>query len=143
MRLAELMQPDVKTIPESRSAEEAWELMQLHHFHHLVATEGVAVVGIISDGDLRNVRPALRRELSVASLMSRDVVTATPHTTVREAANLMRGRSVGCLPVMEGEHLVGIVTTTDLLELLGRSGVDRHHEAPQVRRTARHPRPNE
>jgi CBS domain-containing protein len=43
---------------------------------------------------------------------------------VREAANLMRGRSIGCLPVLDGRKLVGIVTVTDLLELLGR-GAER------------------
>ena len=141
MRLADLMQPDVKTISDSCPAEEAWELMNSNRFHHLVVTQGPLVVGVISDGDLRGVHPNLRREVSVAALMNRDVVTATPHTTVREAANLMRGRSVGSLPVMDGDRLVGIVTTTDLLELLGRSGLDRGHEPPQVRRTARHPRP--
>ena len=142
MRLADLMQTDVKTITDGRPAEEAWELMKLHGFHHLVVTQGTQVVGVISDGDLRNVRPQLRRELSVASLMNRDVVTAKPHTLVRDAANLMRGRAVGCLPVMEGADLVGIVTTTDLLELIARSGLDRSHLAPQVRQTARFPRAN-
>jgi len=142
MRLADLMQTDVKTISEARPAEEAWELMKLHGLHHVVVVQGALVVGVISDGDLRNVRPELRREVSVASMMNRDVVTAKPHTTVRDAANLMRGRAVGCLPVMEGPDLVGIVTTTDLLELIARSGLDRSHLAPQVRQTAHFPRTN-
>jgi len=40
--------------------------------------------------------------------------------TLRQAANLLRGRTIGCLPVVEGGELVGILTTTDLLELIGR-----------------------
>jgi CBS-domain-containing membrane protein len=40
-------------------------------------------------------------------------------TTIRQAANLLRGRTIGCLPVMEDSKLVGIVTVTDLLELVG------------------------
>lgn len=123
MRLAELMQPDVKTVADTLTCEEAATIMERHSFHHLVVLEGARVAGVLSDGDVRHVRSALRRELSVAALMNRDVVTASPHTTVREAANLMRGRSVGCLPVLEGERLVGIVTTTDLLELIGRGGI--------------------
>ncbi len=39
---------------------------------------------------------------------------------MREAANLLRGRAIGCLPVVSGERIVGIVTITDLLELIGR-----------------------
>jgi acetoin utilization protein AcuB len=52
--------------------------------------------------------------------MSEPVVSGHPEMTLRQAANRMRGRSIGCLPVVEGDDLVGIVTTTDLLELLGR-----------------------
>jgi acetoin utilization protein AcuB len=51
--------------------------------------------------------------------MTEPVVSGHPEMTLRQAANRMRGRSIGCLPVMEGDDLVGIVTTTDLLELLG------------------------
>ena len=43
---------------------------------------------------------------------------------VRQAANLLRGRTIGCLPVLEDGKLVGILTTTDLLEQIGR-GSDR------------------
>jgi acetoin utilization protein AcuB len=56
--------------------------------------------------------------------MSAPAVSATSDMTVRKAANLLRGRSIGCLPVMEDGDLVGIVTTTDLLERIGR-GVER------------------
>jgi acetoin utilization protein AcuB len=56
--------------------------------------------------------------------MSEDLVTASPQMTVRQAANLMRGRGIGCLAVIEGARPVGILTTTDLLELIGR-GADR------------------
>jgi acetoin utilization protein AcuB len=56
--------------------------------------------------------------------MTATVVVARPRTTVRQAANLMQGRSIGCLPVLEGSRVVGIVTVTDLLEAVGR-GVER------------------
>ena len=52
--------------------------------------------------------------------MTAPAVSATSDMTVRKAANLLRGRSIGCLPVMEDGDLVGIVTTTDLLERIGR-----------------------
>jgi acetoin utilization protein AcuB len=52
--------------------------------------------------------------------MTEQVVSAAPQTTLRQAANLMRGRTVGCLPVMDDGRVVGIVTVTDILEQLGR-----------------------
>jgi CBS domain-containing protein len=52
--------------------------------------------------------------------MTRHVVTVEPSTTVKRAANLMRGRSIGCVVVANRGRVVGIVTVADLLELLGR-----------------------
>lgn len=125
MRLADIMQPTVHTVPPDQPAEEAWNLMRLHGIHHLVVMRGSDVVGILSDRDVGSTRgQVLRRGRTVGELMTMEVKNAKPSTTVREAANLMRGRSIGCLPVMEGSKLVGIVTVSDLLELLGR-GLER------------------
>jgi CBS domain-containing protein len=47
-----------------------------------------------------------------------------PVATIRKAANLMRGRSIGCLVVTRRDRIAGIVTVTDLLDLIGR-GLER------------------
>jgi acetoin utilization protein AcuB len=68
--------------------------------------------------------------------MAADPVSASPATTLRQAANLMRGRTGGCLLVVEDGRVVGIVTTTDLLDQLGR-GATRptvRTEQPPLRR---------
>jgi CBS domain-containing protein len=75
--------------------------------------------------------------------MTRRVVTVPPATTLRKAANLMRGRSIGCLVVADRDRIVGIVTVADLLDLIGR-GVERpvasarrwtlKHRTPHVKR---------
>jgi acetoin utilization protein AcuB len=121
MRLQDIMSTDIKTIEPGAGLEEARELMRQHRIHHLLVFAGGEVVGIVSDRDL-----AQRTEVKggVAGVMSEDLVTASPKTTVRQAANLMRGRGIGCLAVVEGDRPVGILTTTDLLELIGR-GADR------------------
>jgi CBS domain-containing protein len=59
----------------------------------------------------------------VGELMTRHVVTVTPDTTVKRVANLLRGRSIGCAVVTEKGRVAGIVTTSDLLELLGRGAI--------------------
>jgi CBS domain-containing protein len=63
---------------------------------------------------------ALPRDRSVRDVMTAPPVTAAPEATLRQAANLMRGRTIGSLLVVENGRLVGVVTTTDLLNLLGR-----------------------
>jgi acetoin utilization protein AcuB len=52
--------------------------------------------------------------------MTPQAASATPATTLRQAANLMRRRLIGSLPVLEDGRIVGIVTATDVLEELGR-----------------------
>jgi CBS domain-containing protein len=64
--------------------------------------------------------------------MTEKLVAATPEMTVREAANLMRGHAVNCLPVFNGrDRLRGIVTVVDLLELIGR-GMERPAKAERA-----------
>ncbi|MFI5179643.1 MAG: CBS domain-containing protein [Vicinamibacterales bacterium] len=61
-------------------------------------------------------------------LMGAGSVRVKPNDTVRVAANLMRGRKVDRLPVVDGDRMVGVVTVADLLGLLGR-GIDRPEAA--------------
>lgn len=125
MRLSDIMETGVDTIEAGEPAEQAWQHMRDHRNHHLVVMQAGRVAGVVSARDLGSARNAdWRAGRSAQDVMTGKVVTATPRTTVREAANLMRGRSIGCLPVLDGRKLVGIVTVTDLLELLGK-GAER------------------
>jgi len=143
MRLGEIMTRDVKTAAPVESAEDGYRRMRLHRIRHLVVMEGKRVVGIVSERDLGGSRGAgLRTGRTVEELMARDVATASPGTTVRQAANMLRGRTIGCLPVMEAAKLVGIVTVTDLLELVGEAFGKASTDArwKPVRRMGRWPR---
>jgi acetoin utilization protein AcuB len=120
MRLSQIMSTRVLTIAPGRAVSEALEEMRQHDLHHLVVVEDGKAVGIMSARDRGDGQ--LGRE--VRDVMHAPVISATTRTTVREAANLLRGRSIGCLPVYDGDRLAGMVTTTDLLELIGR-GIQR------------------
>jgi acetoin utilization protein AcuB len=125
MRVQDLMTKDVQSVSPGTPADEAWNLMRTNRIHHLVVTEGRRVVGVLSDRDAGGLRGlAVRRNRTVAELMSGHVVTIPPTTPIRKAANLMRGRTIGCLVVTSGTRIVGIVTVSDLLQLLGQ-GADR------------------
>jgi CBS domain-containing protein len=95
--------------------------------------DGGAVIGVISEKDLlrstvaaamgygERGRKALLRTLLVKEVMSEPAVTIAPQIAARDAAEIMLHRRIGCLPVVEGGALVGLVTQTDLL----RAFVDR------------------
>lgn len=125
MRMFEVMTDGVQTVNPSVMAEDAWALMRRKGIHHLVVMEDSHVVGVVSDRDIggRN-GAAIRAGRTVAELMTRPAITRAPNDTVRSAANAMRGRTIGCLPIVDRGRLVGIVTVSDLLDVLGR-GADR------------------
>lgn len=121
MRLQEIMNADVVTIRPDQTATAAWTLMQRQRIRHLVVSEDSRLLGVVSERDLGGRDgTAVRRGRLVRDLMTPEVATASPTTTLRQAANLMRGRLIGSLPVVEDGRLVGIVTATDVLDELGR-----------------------
>jgi acetoin utilization protein AcuB len=134
MTIAEVMTRDVQTVPATMRAPQAWELMRRRRIHHLVVTEGSRVTGVLSDDDGDGAGGAiLRADSTVADLISSDVVTIEPTEPVRKAARLMRRRSLSCLPVTKGTKLVGVLTVSDLLDVLAR-GVEGRREARRRRR---------
>lgn len=122
MRLRDIMSEQVETIAADAALEQARQLMRRQQVRHLVVVDGSAVVGVLSHHDFQRARgPA-----PVRTIMSAPVVTARPETTIRQAANLLRGNRVGCLPILDAQErrVVGILTISDLLDLIGK-GVTR------------------
>ena len=140
MRVNEIMSKKVLTVPATLGASLAWELMRREKIRHLIVVDGAKVVGVLSDRDTGGrTAVSIRAQSTVGDLMTDAVVTAAPDDTVRRIANVLRGRTIGCVPVVSGNRLVGIVTTSDLLGLLGR-GIDR--PAPRPRRALSHRAPH-
>jgi CBS domain-containing protein len=134
MRVRDVMSTRVKTVDAGVPAEDAWRLMRGERIHHLVVRDGKSIVGVISAGDAGGPKgTGVRAGREVGELMATDVITVSENTTVKRVANLMRGRSIGCVVVTEKGRLAGIVTTSDLLELLGRGAL---RPSPVARRPA-------
>ena len=119
-----LMTESPVTIGPDRPLIEALALLGANGFRHLPVTDGEGrLLGILSDRDIHRAlaEPATdpsRRvhEMSVAKVMTgRDLATATPLTTLLEAARMLLERKVSALPVLDGERVVGILTTDDIL----------------------------
>jgi CBS domain-containing protein len=128
------MSSSIKSVTPLVSAEAAWELMKGESIHHLVVMDGRRIAGVFSSGDAGRARgKAIRDGLTVADLMSAHVVTIAADAPLKRAANVMRGHNIGCLVVVDDGRPAGIVTTSDLLELLGRGAI---RPAPVAKRAA-------
>ena len=120
------MTREVVTLSPQATAGEALALCRERRIRHLPVLEEGHLVGIVSDRDLRSATPALgdpaRAEalgkILVSEVMAREVATARPEDPIEEAANAMREKRIGCLPVLEEDALVGVVTSSDVMEAL-------------------------
>lgn len=105
--------------------------MDQHRISHLPVTDGKAqLLGIVTDRDLKEAwaSPAttlsvheltyVLQKLTVANIMTRKVISATPNMTIERAARMMHDHKIGGLPVVKNEKLTGIITITDLMEVL-------------------------
>jgi acetoin utilization protein AcuB len=138
MRVQDIMTAGVQTIEPAQSAEAAWEIMKQKGIRHLLVLDRSERVGILSSRDLGGSRgTTVRNGRTVGELMTPGVVSVLPTTTVRQAANLMRGRSIGSLIVGSPRRAVGIVTVSDLLDLVGSRG-DTLAVQPRPRRVLSH-----
>lgn len=125
------MNRNLTTITPETSVLKARELIEQKHISHLPVTDGKArLLGIVTDRDLKEswASPAstlsvyeltyVLQKLTVQSIMTKDVITAAPDLTVERAARILRDNKIGALPVLERDKLVGIITTTDLMDVL-------------------------
>ncbi len=128
MSIQSLMTRNVVTVSMDDSAEHVRQIFEKRSFHHVVVEENGQIVGVISDRDLlKNLSPFIGRmdeqprdsrllQRHAHQIMTRDLVFVGPDTSVLDAALVMLGEKVSCLPVVDGRmRCVGIVTTRDLL----------------------------
>src|ERR671916_1508217 len=120
------MTREVAVLSPQATASEALGLCREKRIRHLPVLEEGRLVGVVSDRDLRSAAPAFGdperasalQEIRISDVMTREVVSARPDDPIEVAANRMRERRIGCLPVVEGGELVGIITSSDVMEAL-------------------------
>jgi len=131
LQLKDIMTRDVLTVGRNDLLAVADTLMKQLRIRHLpVLNEDGVVCAVISQRDLfrgallralgfgGRAEDKMMRQIAVKEVMSEAVHTAPPDMSVADAARLMIERKVGCLPVIEGRKLVGLVTETDFVRLI-------------------------
>jgi predicted transcriptional regulator len=121
MKIKELMKRSPTTVQVDDDLTTARDLMVWMGIRHLPVMDGGKLIGILSESDVAafqartGTSPRTMSGHPVEQAMHTPVETSTPEDSVDEAAVRMAARKIGCLPVVEGSDLVGIVTSTDIL----------------------------
>lgn len=103
----------VRVIPPELPIADARHVMRRHQIHHLLVVLRGRLVGILSDRDLKSPRREARR---AADVMTPDPVVISPMTPVDEAAHVMRAKRINSLPVVQDGKILGILTSSDVLD---------------------------
>lgn len=128
----DLMTPDPITVEPDTQLLDAALALRANSIRHLPVVEATRLVGLLSERDIQRCAPsrlipiteegynAVFERNTVSRIMTRDPISVTPETSVAEAIVLMQQSRYGCLPVVEQEALVGILTRGDLVDALQR-----------------------
>jgi CBS domain-containing membrane protein len=132
MQVWQLMSNDVVTLDAKATLDIADDLMKLKRIRHLPVLEAGRLVGLISQRDLflagvssvlqfrRNTQKEWLGHIKIREVMTRDVTTVAPDADIEVAVERMIQHKIGCLPVVAGGKLVGLLSETDLLRYLAR-----------------------
>ncbi|UQD55044.1 CBS domain-containing protein [Flavobacterium sp. K5-23] len=106
-------------------------LFKKHKIRHIPVVSGKTIKGMLSytdllrisfvdavDDDAEDVDTTVYDMFTIDQVMAKNLITISPETTIRETAEILSKNEFHALPVCDGETLVGIVTTTDLLKYL-------------------------
>ncbi len=128
MRVKDLMKRLPITVKLDTPVLEARDLMQRERIRHLLVTDSGRLEGIVTDRDIRLNLPSPATSLSVweinyllarqtvEDVMTRSVIVVEPERAAGEAARIMLDHKIGALPIVDGDHLVGIVTESDFVK---------------------------
>ena len=106
------------TVDPRASVAEAIEICRAHGMRHLPVQSDGSFIGLVSDRDLRRSVGYRELERKVEEIMTSDLVTVGPESLLSDAAELMQRLRVDSIPVTREGRVVGILTTSDVLELM-------------------------
>ena len=128
MKVKEWMTPEPKTVNEDDPVKAAVNLVVENRIRHLPVVRGDALVGIISDRDLKRAMPSIvagataeeyqtfMEETPVEQAMTANPIACAPNTDLVDLVREFCQKKVGAIPVVDDGRLVGIVTQTDMME---------------------------
>lgn len=150
MRVRHIMTSPVITVPSDTPVLDAAKIMKERKIERLPVVDDGKLQGIVTKDRVLRSSPSMATSLSlheihylfakltVKEIMQKDVVTVSPDTTVENSVRLAQEKRVGCLPVVEDDRVVGMLTTNDFFYLVLNPilGIGERGSRVSVRRCA-------
>lgn len=133
-RVRDVMHRKIVTISASERLSTVEDIMTLGHVRHMPVVQAGKLVGILSERDLLRAslsslasyrdeeRRAFLHVVEITQVMSSPPIVIGPEATIEQAALIMAEKKIGCLPVVEDDLLVGMLTETDVLRMAAGVG---------------------
>src|SRR5208337_3656111 len=127
MKVKEVMVKEMATLDVNDELSLANDIMRLGRVRHLPVVDGARLLGIISERDLFRSSLAqalgyggktpreLMKTVRIKDIMVRELVTISPEMDLLQAVKIMVDKKIGCLPVVDHDRLVGLITETDIM----------------------------
>lgn len=127
--VSKIMTENLITVNTTSQISEVAQVFRDHNIHHIPVVSGDSVIGMISKTDIDKIsyvngvvdgkaNTAVYDMLDLKEVMTSDVDTIQQDEPIKEAAEIFARGKYNALPVLEGESLRGIVTTTDVINYL-------------------------
>ena len=117
LKVEDVMTMDVITMDEKSSVKEAAETMSQNEISCVIAIRKGKAIGILTESDLLKrviVEGKNAKKTKIGEIMSSPLEVVVPGTSLEEALQLMFKKKIKKLPVVEKNHLLGVISLTDI-----------------------------
>lgn len=129
LQVADYMTPNPLTVEPEEPLLRAVEIIRLRGVRRLPVTVGGILVGLVTDGDLKRAEPSMltdseedfnrvMEQTPISRIMIQNPHTTTADTLLVDAAEVLLNTKYGALPVVAGNHVVGIISVNDFMRAL-------------------------
>ncbi|MDO5979849.1 HPP family protein [Flavivirga spongiicola] len=128
--VSEIMSRNIIALRRSDNLERAEMLFKRHNIRHIPVVSGESIIGMLSYTDLLRISFAdatddegsvdtvVYNMFTIEQVMTKSLVSVSSDTTIKEVAEILAKNEFHALPIVDDSLLVGIVTTTDLINYL-------------------------
>ncbi|GIW21895.1 MAG: membrane protein [Candidatus Sericytochromatia bacterium] len=127
--VSKIMSTNLKTVNLTNDLNDVKAIFNEHKVRHIPVVSGNKLIGLISLTDFMRItynvgevkdqiNQAIFSTLGIKDVMTTDLITVSPNDTIRDVAEILANKEFHALPVVEGDELKGIVSTTDIIKYL-------------------------